>query len=134
MGFVLMAGGGQEQACSVEEAAFGIEKGRPDRGVEGIHQISQFERAGAGAFGEPAGFVELAQDHRLAPLTGFERVQMAGKFAQQVAARYPGRQAQSLLSRWLVDSHRDAKQMGLRPVQFNAVGNHPKLFRNGPCN
>ena len=120
----------QEHAGAVEEAALRIQESRAHRGVEGIHQVAHHQRRAAGAFDLPAGFVELAHGQHAGALLRRQRRNMAGKFAHQVAAGNPHRQAQPLLRGRLRNGEGDAEQVRVRVFDFDAVADHEKLELN----
>jgi hypothetical protein len=88
--------GGQEQAGAVEKSARLVEPGTAHRRVERMHPPAQLERGVTLAMRDPARLVELINAHRPTALRALQILQMAGEFAQQIAAGQPHRQRQQL--------------------------------------
>ena len=134
---VVVAMHAQAQAGGVEKAALGVEVGGAYRGIEGVDLVAQGQggdggrRVGGGVVAEaglghvrarlPGVLVELLQRQRLAAAFGAQVLQVLRKFAHQVAARDPHRQAEALLARGLVDFERDAEQVRVRVEHFHPV-------------
>ena len=118
---VLLIMNTQEQAGAIEEAPALVQPGHAHRVVVGADQVSEHQWRTVRAGYAPAVLVALGDGAGLAALLGGELVQVFGKFAHQVAAGNPHRQAHLLLLGGLGDGERDAKKVGLHIVQCHLV-------------
>ena len=116
----------QAQAGAVEEPALGIEPSRAHRRVVGIDLVGQRQRQAGCAVNAPAALVKLRDGGRMAAgfrrvLLGLQVLQVFGKFAHQIAARNPYRQADALLRRRRRNAQRDAEQVRVHVGDVYAV-------------
>ena len=122
MGCILLAMHTQAHAGAIEEAARGIQPSRAHRAVVGTHFVGNYQGAVGAAGGAPAVLVQLQEGHTPALLCT-QALQIFGKFAHQITARYPDRKRQLLLFLRVRHGQCDGEQPGMWVGGFDAVVN-----------
>ena len=97
MGLIFLPLHLKEQARAIEEAAQAVEPRSAHRSVVRMDLPAQREWVLVAAVDAPTGFVQLRHRAGAARLAGVQAAQLFGKFAHQVTASNPHRQAHHLL-------------------------------------
>ncbi len=128
VGGLLLPHHAQEHTGAVEKAVGLVQVRGPHGHIPGIDFVMHQQRAGHGR-GLPGMFVQLGQRHVLAVRFGANLDDVAGEFADHVAARYPGRQRQhlALLCR-RAHGQRDLEQVARQVLGHDGVGDGGALL------